>query len=499
MREYYLIFPHLQPFADSTRLVPVERSDSLYRTPQYLILSQGPPTKFTFRLQYNSSGVGDRSSLDLNALQIREGSEQIAVGGRVLEKGIDYSIDYGIGRVTFLNPDQLFGGGSSTVTARFEERGLFAIAPTTILGGSARYSLGDLGSVNLIGIYQYEQTAFNRPALGFEPEATLVGGINTDLHFKPMGVTRFLNRLTTGGATSPSRLDLTGELALTRPDPNRAGAAYLEEFESDAGLDISLRENLWEFGSRPQLPDGLVNDIPEFAGGFDSSWAVPLTWQNLVPNAAGQAVELRAEDIDPNIKILGRGSQVETIMYATLHADTAGGLVDVHNASHWSLPRRDFQPRWRSMVTALSLSGLDLSRDEYLEFWVFESVSHSADSAGVRLVLDLGEVNEDALAIAPESSPWQARTRRSPGASMSVSAGSTPNAHRPASSTRRWTTSACWATVRTPCSMAPRSSPIWRSATACSRPWCRSFPGGTSVPAAPTATARWTAKTSTGT
>ena len=42
VREYYLIFPHLQPFADSTRLVPVERSDSLYRTPQYLILSQGP-------------------------------------------------------------------------------------------------------------------------------------------------------------------------------------------------------------------------------------------------------------------------------------------------------------------------------------------------------------------------------------------------------------------------------------------------------------------------
>ena len=105
------------------------------------------------------------------------------------------------------------------------------IAPTTILGGSARYSLGDLGSVNLIGIYQYEQTAFNRPPLGFEPEATLVGGINTELHFRPMGVTRFLNSLTTGGATSPSRLDLTGELALTRPDPNRAGAAYLEEFE----------------------------------------------------------------------------------------------------------------------------------------------------------------------------------------------------------------------------------------------------------------------------
>ena len=55
------------------------------------------------------------------------------------------------------------------------------------------------------------------------------------------------------------------------------------------------------------------------------------------------------------------------------------------------------------MVTNLSSTGLDLSRDDFLEFWVFQPVGSPADSAGVRLVLDLGTVSEDALAIAPDS------------------------------------------------------------------------------------------------
>ena len=404
VREAFIVLPHLQPFADATRLTPQERSDSLYRTPLYLVLSQGPPAKFVFRLQYNATGTSDRSSLDLNAIQIREGSEQLTANGRVLERGLDYSIDYGTGRVTFLDPNLLFGSGAGTVVARFEERGFFAIAPTTMLGAATRYSMGERGNINLIGIYQYEQTAFNRPPLGFEPEATLVAGINTDLHFRPNAITRLLNGITTGGATAPSRLDLTAELAVTKPDPNRAGAAYLEEFEGDASIDVSLRESLWEFGSRPSDPLGLATEIPDFAAGFDSSWAVQLTWQNLVPACNGCGpIELRAQDIDPNIKILGTGSQRETLMFLTLHADTAGGIVDRTNRSHWSRPRRDNLPRWRSMSTALSTTGVDLSRNEYLEFWVFQDGRRLADSAGVRMVFDLGSVSEDALAIAPES------------------------------------------------------------------------------------------------
>ncbi|HJR15522.1 MAG TPA: cell surface protein SprA [Gemmatimonadales bacterium] len=401
LRESYIVFPTLTPFSDP-RLSPAERSDSLYRTPLYLLLAQGPPAKFQVRLRYNSTGAGDRSTLSLGALQIREGSEQLLLGGRRLERGVDYTISYELGQVTFLNPDALFGGGAGQVTARFEEQGLFAVAPTTILGLSTQYQLGDVGAINLIGMYQREQSAFNRPPLGFEASANLVGGINTELSFKPMGVTRLLNKLTSAPAMAPSRLDLNAEFAFTKPDPNRSGQAYLEEFEAEAGIPISLRETAWEFGSRPLQADG----VADFIGGvFDPEDAVALTWQNLVPTTTGsnQPVELRPEDIDTLIRLSGRGERLETPMYLTLHADTAGGIVQRNNASRWSLPARPGRPRWRSMVTSLSPTGVDMTQDEYLEFWLFQPGTRTADSAGVRLVFDLGTVNEDALAVAPQA------------------------------------------------------------------------------------------------
>ena len=400
VRERFLVFPHLQPFSDASRLTAAERSDSLYRTPLHLLLSQGPPARFQFRLRYDAAGGTDRSTLSLDALQIKEGSDQLSIGGRPLLRGTDYTIDYATGLVTFLDPVGLFGNTGAQVTARFEQQDLFAVAPTTILGLTSRYSLGELGSVNLIGVLQREATAYNRPQLGFESKANMVAGVTTDLHFQSLGLTRLLDRLTAAPAVAPSRVDINAELAFSRPDPNRSGQAYLEEFESDVGLPLSLSELVWEFGSIPQSTVGL-DPLLGFGTEFDPDDAVALTWQNLIPGADGQPLRLRPQDIDTTIVTAGRGDLFETAMFLTLHADTAGGFVKRNNSSQWTQPVRPSRPRWRSMVTSLSSTGIDLSRSEYLEFYVFQSGLRAADSAGVQLIVDLGTVNEDALALAP--------------------------------------------------------------------------------------------------
>jgi hypothetical protein len=401
LKESYIVFPSLRPFADPAKLLGTERNDSLYSTPGYLLFTQGPSAKFLFRLRYNASSSADRSSLDLGALQIRDGSESLFLNGRRLEKGTDYSINYDLGQVTFLSPQALFGDAGATIQARFEERGVFAVAPTQIYGLATRYSFGDVGGINLMGIYQVEQSAFNRPQLGFEAQAHMVGGITTDLRFRPEAVTRFLNHLTSTPATAPSRLDVNAELALTRPDPSRSGQAYLEEFEGDPGVQLSLRETLWQFGSQPRFADGVDSIVGQV---FDTADAVQLTWQNLIPDPTGsQPVQFRARDIDTRIQVAGQQDQLETVLFMALHADTAGGQVRNNSSLGWTLPTRLNRPRWRSMVTPLSTTGVDLSKNEFLEFWVFHESRGSADSAGAELVLDLGSVSEDAVATAPES------------------------------------------------------------------------------------------------
>ncbi len=402
LRDSYIAYPTLQPFVDP-RLAPSERADSVYTSPVYLLLTpQGPPSRFQMRLQYDAAGGTDAGSLNLNALQIRHGSEQLIADGRVLERGVDYEINYDLGQVTFSNPAAVFPSGSGTISARFEERGIFAVAPTSILGGTLGYSLGQVGSINLLGMYQKEQSVFTRPTLGFEPTSNFLAGVTTDLRFQPQGVTRFFDGLSPQAITAPSRLDIRAEYGVTHPDPNVLGQAYLEDFEGESAIPVSMLTSRWKYGSVPQSAVGV--EALGFASGFDSAWAVQVTWQNLIPACSGcPPVELIPQDIDPTIITNGQGSLNETVLYLTFHADTAGGMVQQNSASLWSQPALPFTPRWRSIVTPLSQSGIDLSRAEYLEFWVFQGGEKTADSAGVQLVVDLGSVSEDALGVAPDS------------------------------------------------------------------------------------------------
>lgn len=400
--ESYIIFPHLTPFADGTKLSSAqERQDSLYRTPTYLVLgSQGPPTKYAFRMQYEAAGGSDRSQVNLNALSVQQGTDQLLLNGRELERGIDYEIDYALGIVTFLDPDILFGSGTAQLVARFEERGFFAIAPTTVFGLTTTYSLGDVGAINFMGLYQQEQSAFTRPPLGFEPTANFIGGVTTQLRFRPMGVTRFLNSLTSTPATAPSILDINAEFALSRPVANRIGEAYVDEFESDAGLRISMGEARWAPGSIPNRTDGL--SLPGFGATFDTTTAVQMTWQNLIQRG-GSVVQVFPQDIDPGIVIAGTGESQETVLYMTFHADTAGGVVRSDNSALWSRPQQD-AARFRPLVISLSNTGIDVSNSQFLEFWMFtDSRFTTPADAGLQFMFDLGTVNEDALALAPDS------------------------------------------------------------------------------------------------
>jgi hypothetical protein len=402
IRESYIIFPHTTPFADGTKLTTTsERQDTLYRTPTYLVLgNQGPSTKYAFRMQYEAAGGGDRSQVSLNALSVAEGTERLTLNGRPLERGVDYEIDYGLGMVTFIDPDILFGTGTAQLTATFEERGFFAIAPTTILGMTTTYSLGEVGSINLLGMYQQEQSAFTRPPLGFEPTASFIGGVTAQMRFRPLAVTRFLNSLTSTPATAPSTLDLNAEFALSRPIANRIGEAYLEEFEADAGLRVSMAESRWAPGSIPGRTDGL--SLAGIGATFDTSDAVQMTWQNLILRG-GNVVEVFPQDIDPSIVIAGQGEQQETVLYLTFHADTAGGIVQADNSSQWSRPVRD-APRFRPLVISLSNTGIDLSNNQFLEFWMFTDARFTTpEEAGLQFMFDLGLVNEDALSMAPDT------------------------------------------------------------------------------------------------
>ncbi|HUL50205.1 MAG TPA: cell surface protein SprA [Gemmatimonadales bacterium] len=402
VHDFFIVFPHITPFADSSKLTPPERNDSLYRTPRTLLATQAPPAVFQMQLHANVSLAGDRASLSLNSFQIRDGSEKIYVGGTLLTRGTDYAIDYASGTVQFTNPDSLFGAGATQVRAQFEERAAFAVAPTSIFGVAAHYDLGDRGELNVTGLYQNQQSAFTRPPLGLEPSSAFIGGVSTELHFRPEWVTQALNIIPGIHTDAPSFLNVSAEVARSQPSPNPLGQATVEDFEADAGRFLSLGENTWHWGSVPATTRG-AEPYGFSSVDFDSTHAAALTWQSLPYNQNGNPVQFLPQQIDPTIVTVGQGQSAEPALWLMLKPDTVLGLASSKTGlPNWTRPHVD-GPRWRSITQSLSATGIDLSRVEYLELWVWEDSHRTAMADHTALLLDFGSVFEDAMAFVPDT------------------------------------------------------------------------------------------------
>jgi hypothetical protein len=409
VRDMFVIFPHLFPFADSALLGATERNDSLYRTPRAYLSTQAPPSVFAVQLHLAASASADRSVLALNSFQIREGSERIYVGDALLQRSIDYTIDYTTGQVLFTRPDSLFGSsGTTQVRAQFEERSAFNVAPTSIYGLAARYDLGTVGEVNFTGMFQKEQSTFTRPPLGFEPSSSFIGGLSTRLRFEPTWLTRVVDALPGVRTDAPSFINAAAELAVSKPSPNRLGQAYLEEFEGESARFIPLSEKVWHWGSIPSSVRGA--EPFGFVSSFDPANATFLTWQSLpynFRNGGYAPVQFLPRDIDPTLRFVGQAQSAEPVLWLMLKPDTVLGLANNRIGSpaaglpNWTRPPRH-APRWRSITQALSPTGIDLSRIEFLEFWVWEDGARNAKTNGAAILLDFGSIFEDALAFVPQ-------------------------------------------------------------------------------------------------
>jgi hypothetical protein len=171
-----------------------------------------------------------------------------------------------------------------------------------------------------------------------------------------------------------------GEIAMSAPNPNRNGAAYLDDFEGADEIGLDLRRQQWRLGSRPNTPEGDDGTLPP----LDASTAARLVWQHDISqdgNVAGSLLPRR--DIDNQINVAGN-SLPEPAMWISFGEP---GLAPGENV-------------WRSITSVLSPTGRDMTRSEFLEFYVRASAT-----SPLALVIDIGSAGEDAFYLDPEGNP----------------------------------------------------------------------------------------------
>jgi hypothetical protein len=402
IRDQFLFFPSVRPFARSGLTLGNPSNDAVYSTPaEHFNTPRRPSTVYHVRVRYQAVGSGDGGAVMLGSVQLRPNSERITVDGVPLVRGVDYTVDYDLGRVSFTRPDTLFQRPRQ-VTVHYEENPLFADTPTSIAGGTAELIL-DKGEVAITALSQTQKTTFNRPPLGFEPASALIGGISASFSFDADPLRRLVSRLPWGETSVPARVSLSGEFAVSSPKPNKAGQAYLESFEGEGGLAVSLEDRLWYYSSQPAIGGELATRLG--ANVLQLERASTLAWQSSGLDTNSRVVTYSIAQIDPQTQLFGAGvTAPEQLLWMTLYPISIRGLLDEETRTYrWRTPTAVAGRRWRSIRTQLGASGTDLTRAENLEFWVQIPTAASARGINPVLVFDFGDISENSVAFAPDT------------------------------------------------------------------------------------------------
>jgi len=385
----FVIFPTLRPFAQpppvpslgltseqTAALLGEQANPVIYDDPDPVERAGGGLFRLTAEYTVRSRGLA--TAFSLGGLGVRENSERIYLGPRLLQRGRDYEIDYDLGEIRLLDPSGLLGTApGASIRATWEERSVFQIAPISVFGLGAKVQLQDRGSLNFIGLYQNQKEIVRRPQLGVEPSSLLLAGVNGEFRFTGDWLDRALRAIPGGSGGEQAELTVSGELAISSPNPNTSGDVFLDDFDAANQLRLPRLASGWRLGSAPTELDGAELVLPP----LDVAHAGDLVWQHtwVRDGVQGDSVFLGffpTVDIDRQIEVTGSDTREPGLLLTFQDSTTTA----------------DQEPLWRSITATLNATGLDLSKSEFIEFY-------AADGDSVTLVLDLGRVSEDAYFV----------------------------------------------------------------------------------------------------
>jgi len=309
-----------------------------------------------------------RSTFDLG-FYVLEGSEVVTLGGRTLERDIDYSIDYFSGQLTLLTSEAK--RASSQLDIKYERANLFQLNKKTIFGGRMEYRFWDNSFVGLTALYLNKTTLDRRVRVGQEPFTNFVWDVNAAFKFKPRFLTKMVDALPGIETSAESQFNIEGEFAQVLPNPNTLnssstgdnnGVAYVDDFESSKRTTtLGIPYKTWTMASAPKkLPnlgdDELDTEEVDAARG-NISWFNPY-------------LQTPIKSIWPNRDVNSQTGQTTTVLG-----------IDI-----WRDEGTDADSAWAGIMRS-TINFPDQQKTKYIELWI------QGNKGTVNI--DIGRISED--------------------------------------------------------------------------------------------------------
>lgn len=264
VRNGNIIFPVLEPFgatleskfaSDEVSLKEKYVYDTLYHTTKADAEQVASKNKFFILGKFNA---GSSNEIALPGINIAENSVIVTAGNTPLTEGLDYTVDYNLGRVRILNEGILSSG--KTINIAYEKADLFNFQSRWLYGARADYKFSENFNIGATILQLNEQPGgVSRYTIGDEPTRNTKYGFDLNFQDEVPFLTKFMDFLPLVSTKAPSSITVNAEFAQMIPGTSNLvdgkGTSYIDDFES-AVTPINLGGWAgWDLAATPKTTD----------------------------------------------------------------------------------------------------------------------------------------------------------------------------------------------------------------------------------------------------
>ncbi|NNK11714.1 MAG: cell surface protein SprA, partial [Flavobacteriaceae bacterium] len=377
---------------------------NMYANTKAASLQDAEKNRFRLKGRYKSEGS---NGIPIGAFNVPRGSVRVTAGGRQLQEGIDYTVNYQAGTVQILDPS--LQASNTPINISVENNAVFGQQTRRFTGVNIEHQFNENFVLGGTLLNLNERPLTQKSNYGIEPVNNTIFGLNGNFSTEVPFLTRLANKLPNIDTDVPSNISLRGEVAYLIPNsPKNADfrgetTTYLDDFEGAQAL-IDIRSSLgWSLASTPlEFLDEGEADLQVGYERAKMAWYTidPIFFTNQRPTgvsdndlSTNETRRVFIDEVFPQIDI----AQGQTTVQNTLDIAYYPSQKGPYNANPdfgSELPTE----KWAGIMRSLSSTNFEQSNVEFVQFWVMDPYVDGIATGTGELVINLGNISEDILA-----------------------------------------------------------------------------------------------------
>jgi cell surface protein SprA len=421
-----IVFPVLEPFGSDLDYLYSNQADReqylfypLYDTIKAIAQTYANLNRFkmTGKSKASANSTGEYQ-LGFN---IPRGSVTVNAGGRVLQEGADYEINYDLGTLRVTNPSILSAG--IPVQIQFENQAAGGFQTQNFMATRFDYLVNKKLSLGATVVRLGERPFFTKISYGEDPRKNTMFGLDFDYRNEIPRLSRILDKLPFYSTKANSNITAYGEAAWLKPGhpkqinsdkKNNEGVIYVDDFEGTRNsIDLRFPLISWTLASVPQN-NGLFPESALFNDLASGANRAKIAWYNIEPvlqeprNPNNPLKSNIAELIKPETRQVfqkeifpQRSTNFNDALLNTFdmtyYPDEKGPYNFESSPAKINANGKLLQPKkaWGGIMRNIDQTDFETGNIEFLETWVQDPFINKQGSTGGQLYFNLGNVSED--------------------------------------------------------------------------------------------------------